>query len=153
MQYRLLRYKIVVLNFILAMVGVVFVIYIVSSAQVKEMSVRFESESLNISTRLQHSFQSSSLVLKALRPIFIGDGIPSYDDFISLTQPLLADIIGIKALEWIPRVKQSEVQSYVSAMHQQGFVGFDITERNHAGQLVEKMSVVNITRFIMSCPC
>ncbi len=135
---RLLRYKMVVFNFILAMVGVVLVVYVVYSAQFKETTARFDSESLNISTRLQHSFQSSALVLKALRPVFSGDRIPSYGDFISLTQPLFTDIPGIKALEWIPRVKQSEVQSYVSAMNQQGFVGFDITERNHAGQLVGK---------------
>ncbi len=138
MFYGLFRYKSVVLNFILAMVAVVLVAYVVYSARFKEMSARFESESFNISMRLQHSFQSSSLVLKALRPMFSGDRIPSFNDFISLTQPLLADITGIKALEWIPRVKQSEVQSYVSAMNQQGFVGFDITERNHAGQLVGK---------------
>ena len=138
MFYRLLRYKMVVLNFILAMVGVVLVVYVVYSARFKETSARFESESLNISTRLQHFFQSSSLVLKALRPNFSGDRIPSFDDFISLTEPLIADTPDIKALEWIPRVKQSEVQSYVSAMNQQGFVGFDITERNHAGQLVGK---------------
>ncbi len=119
MFYGLLRYKIVVLNFISAMVGVVLVVYVVYSARFKETSARFESESLNISTRLQHSFQASSLVLKALRPVFSGDRIPSYDDFISLTEPLIADIPGIKALEWIPRVKQSEVQSYVSAMNQQ----------------------------------
>jgi len=128
----------VVINFILAMVVVGFVVYVVYSAQLKETVARFESESLNISTRLQHYFQSSSIVLKALRPVFSSDRIPSYSDFISLAEPLLADIPGIKALEWIPRVKQSEVQSYVSAMNQQGFVGFDITERNHAGQLVGK---------------
>jgi len=138
MFYRLLRYKTVAVNFILAIGVVVVVVYVVYSAQLKETAARFESESLNISTRLQYSFQSSSLVLKALRPVFSSDRIPRYSDFISLTQPLLADIPGIKALEWIPRVKQSEVQSYVSAMKQQGFVGFDITERNHTGQLVGK---------------
>lgn len=59
--------------------------------------------------------------VRATRALFDASEFVTREEFARFVTPLLADQTGVRALEWIPRVRASEIESYVRAAKDDGY--------------------------------
>ncbi len=74
--------------------------------------------------------------IRQLKAFYDTVGKVERKDFRKFVKPLLSYHSDIQALEWIPRVPQSERKSYEESARKAGFQDFEFIERDVAGQLV-----------------
>lgn len=108
-------------------------VYHFEKIQVENMFVKnSEQSTVDISDQLN----TSLLALKSLAAFYDSSVYVSREEFKTFVTPLLKDIPSLKALEWIPRVKEHERAEYVKAARKY-FPNFQITVRNEQGKMVK----------------
>jgi len=85
-------------------------------------------------TAIERSIESQMLTMLALQNhVKLGH---SRDDFHEFAEPFLSRVIGIQALEWVPRVSGDERDSYVNQAKKDGFSDYDFTVRDNSSNIV-----------------
>jgi len=74
--------------------------------------------------------------LKSLGALYAASPTVNRSQFREFVSRFLADRPGIQALEWIPRVPDSRRAEYEQAAREDGFAGFQFTDRRAQGQMV-----------------
>lgn len=73
----------------------------------------------------------------ALRDVFLASSDVGRAEFSVFSQGILQRHPEIQALEWLPRVAQADLPAFEQAIRAEGFPGFQVIERDSAGQLVK----------------
>jgi PAS domain S-box-containing protein len=85
---------------------------------------------------LTREIEEHILVLECLGGLFDASNQVERDEFQTFAGPLLLTYPGLQALEWIPRVPDSQREVLERAARQDGLVDFTFTERQAGGELV-----------------
>ena len=121
-----------------ALVGVAFsvIIYLAfQSSEQDRVRADVERRAQSYTTAIQAGVDRSVEVVDALGGVFEGSPDQTRAQFRASTKTLLAHHGDIQALEWIPKITNSERASYEQAAQDDGLTGFRITERNSDGSL------------------
>ncbi|MCK5121386.1 MAG: CHASE domain-containing protein [Methylococcales bacterium] len=97
----------------------------------------FEREASERISTIQRSFALNQLAIESSQSFFSTTDDIDHLKFKRFVLPLFSKLPGIKAMEWIPRIKYSEVSKHLSKMQEKGFSGFRLTEKNENGELVD----------------
>ena len=99
--------------------------------------MQFQRQADNLATALQRNINRYTEVLLSVGDLYaVSSSEVSPTAFQTFVQRAIAFNSGIQALEWAPRVPQSEHDRFEQQMRQAGYLDFIITERNVRGQLV-----------------
>jgi len=85
---------------------------------------------------LRRGIELKVLLLESLRALYVGSHEVERHEFHEFVKPFLARLRGVQALEWIPRVPDAHRAAYERAARQDGFSGFQITQREAQGRMV-----------------
>ncbi len=83
---------------------------------------------------IERSVETQQLTMLALQNH--ERSISSRSDFKAFTKPFLDRVIGIQALEWVPRIRGDEREKYVNSAREDGITDFEINVRDSARNLV-----------------
>ncbi len=89
---------------------------------------------------IQRAFALSQLAIEASQSFFSSIDDIDYSKFKRFSSPLIAKSPGIHAIEWIPRIKQSDVNKYLSKIQGESFSDFRLTEKSANGALIDVLS-------------
>jgi PAS domain S-box-containing protein len=102
----------------------------------ERFEAEFREEAERCISGVKRDVQSGMQMLEFLRGYYAGSEHVDRDEFHEFVKPLLANGPTFQALEWTPRVPNSQRATCEEAARQEGCRGFRITERNGEGQLV-----------------
>jgi signal transduction histidine kinase len=84
---------------------------------------------------LERSLQEKLLIMESIRSLYaLFDGKPQAE-FGAFVQPFEGQLEGVQGLLWVVPVPAAERAAFESARQQEGIAGFQITERNAAGNM------------------
>ena len=123
------------------MVGVGVVLSIFAFRAVRnnaamQLAMDFERAASDRVMALERELESSMHELESIGGFFAGSHRVERDEFRAFVRSFLSHSPGIQALEWIPRVKDSQRAAYEEAARQEGYPDFQITDRARQGQMV-----------------
>src|SRR5208337_3753659 len=95
----------------------------------------FSRAAENRYTSLTREIDSDMQALLALKAFYLHSGKITRSQFRAFSTPLLMKHPSIQALEWIPRIRNSEREEYEKAAKREGYSGFHITERAAQGKM------------------
>ncbi len=96
----------------------------------------FERQCQHAVTSLKMGIDTHFFVLNSLRSFYESSDKMTRQEFSQFVRGFLKRYRGIQAIEWIPRVRESERTEYEKSAQHEGFPGFRITQKNHSGRLV-----------------
>jgi PAS domain S-box-containing protein len=85
---------------------------------------------------LKRGIDSNLLIVESLGGLYKASHKVERQEFREFVKPFLLSYPGIQALEWIPRVPDSQRAVYEEGARQDGFPDFQITERQAQGNMV-----------------
>ena len=88
---------------------------------------------------LQRSIHDHMTVLVAIGALYDANDHVDRGQFTRFVSPLLRRHRGIQALEWAPRIVDSERDAWEQAIRAEGFEDFRITERSATGEMVSAL--------------
>lgn len=97
---------------------------------------RFEAHALPQVTMIERTADRFLEVVQSIGAFYAATAVVHRDEFRAFVEPSLRRYPGIQALEWIPRVPDSERAAYEARAHESGHTDFRITERNADKQMV-----------------
>jgi len=86
---------------------------------------------------VKRSFEFNQLAVEASQSFFSATEEINHSKFKKFISPLFSKLPGIKAMEWVPLIKFSEVDKHLSRMQDEGFLGFRLTEKDESGELID----------------
>jgi len=120
-------------------IGLVVSFYLFLEASLSEQ-YQMHYELQNIANEriyaITDTFNDFLQVLTELKAFYESTTSVDRNQFKGFTQPLLAYHSGLRALEWIPLVKDAQRETYRESARKDGLNNYRITERNNVGQLV-----------------
>lgn len=84
---------------------------------------------------IEEDVNRNTLLLEAIRAFYEGSDSVSRNEFTIFVRPFLDSVKGVQALEWIPRVLDSERAEYEKNARLDGLKHFEITDRAEQGQM------------------
>lgn len=100
-----------------------------------ETKIRFEQASHQVNVKLQETLNSSIEVILSLKAFYDSSEFVTREEFKTFASTLLQKNTAIRALEWLPRVYQSQRTEF-EAKAQKIFPNFTIMEMDDQGKLV-----------------
>jgi PAS domain S-box-containing protein len=85
---------------------------------------------------LEKELLAHTEVLESLRSFFENSVEVTREEFASFAEPALERYPAVRALEWIPRIRERERSGHERRARAQGLEGYQIREKNLAGELV-----------------
>ena len=101
-----------------------------------EIETDFASLASERSSALKKVIDAQQLALVAIRGFYDGSRLVKRHEFKAFVEPLFSHAGSIQALEWVPRVRDTERAEYEAAARQDTFEDFQITERDTRGRMV-----------------
>lgn len=117
----------------------VLTVWMYDSTRQKELELRQQElfvVSDNLHDELQYRINDYVGGLQALRGFYLTSQNVTHDEFVAFTTELLAQLPGLRALEWVPRVTAENRDGFTAEMRERVDGGFGITERDESGALV-----------------
>jgi CHASE1-domain containing sensor protein len=99
----------------------------------------FQDDAALRAAELEQEIESSLQVLESLRSFFHASENVTRREFRIFIEPMLAVHHEIQALEWIPRVTESQRSVFVESARKNGLTNFQLTERNKQGRMVRAL--------------
>ncbi|MBL7134087.1 MAG: CHASE domain-containing protein, partial [Phycisphaerae bacterium] len=100
------------------------------------LQVHFERAARDRISTLKREIDADLLILQALVRFYSGSQKVERDEFRTFVAGFLLSHPHIQALEWVPRVRDSQRAAYEAAARKDGYGNFEITERAGQGQMV-----------------
>ena len=121
----------------LAMLAIVLMLFVwVSHWESDRLQFDFRNEANTIAERLDARFAEYLDAVAAIERFMSSSAQVGQDEFRRFVSYLLDTKAGINGLSWNPVVMQAERQAFENSARNEGFVDFQITERNTEGKLV-----------------
>jgi PAS domain S-box-containing protein len=108
----------------------------IRSSRNSQIQAEFTRKTQIMAASLANTIESYFDVLYTVKSLFDSSEKVERHEFQMFVQRLFDRHSGIQALEWIPRVTQSQRSFYEAAVRHEGFLKFQITERQDQGQMV-----------------
>jgi len=102
----------------------------------RKIENEFKQDAMNTCGAVQMRLNLDVLLLNSLRSFYVGSQEVTRREFGQFVGPLLSQMPGIQAMEWIPRVPDARRAEYEAAARRDGLEGFQITERLGQGTMV-----------------
>lgn len=101
--------------------------------QVKqEILTKNRAQIVSVERRLEANLE----VLNSLKSFFYASENVDRKEFKTFVHPLLKNHKSIQALEWVPKIKHHERDTYQRQARSEGFPKFQITEQNEKGEMI-----------------
>jgi PAS domain S-box-containing protein len=107
-----------------------------TSQERARIRVEFEAAAQNYAASVRRSTELAALLVSSARSWHVISGDRGARAFRAFTTPLLRDLRGVGALEWVPRVRAEERADFEASMRAAGVAGFLIKERDAEGTMV-----------------
>jgi GAF domain-containing protein/CHASE1-domain containing sensor protein len=98
----------------------------------------FETRAMHLAVPIERSVQESIEGLRAISSFLEASGTIGRRQFEAFAKREVAEHPSIQALEWVPRVRDSERAAYEAAARREGSPDFQITERSSQGQMIRR---------------
>jgi len=106
------------------------------SAENKVMQAEFNEDSENLYSALKRETDSNLFALESVQALYYISGKEvKRSEFRNFTNHLLKQHTSIQALSWIPRIQDSQRESYERAVRKEGFPDFQFTENSARGKM------------------
>jgi serine phosphatase RsbU (regulator of sigma subunit)/integral membrane sensor domain MASE1 len=119
-----------------AMVLTILAFVNIRSSRNSQIQAEFTRKTQVMAASLANTIESYFDVLYTIKSLFDSSEKVERHEFQVFVQRLFDRHSGIQALEWVPRVTQSQRSFYEAAVRHEGFLKFQITERQGQGQMV-----------------
>ena len=126
----------VVLPTCLAVILTVLAFLNIRAGKWHQIQAEFSRKAQIMATTLGSSFDSYLDVLYSIKGLFDSSQTVTRQEFQIFVQRLFDRHSGIQALEWIPRVTHKQRSLYEAAGRRDGYIDFQITERESQGRMV-----------------
>ena len=100
--------------------------------EVRMVERRFDMVAQEIAHELGHHLSSDSEVLRTLGALFVGNRQPDLKTFQYMSELVIAEHDEIRAIEWVPRIVEANVDSFVAEM-KEVYPGFEIKAFDQSG--------------------
>lgn len=100
------------------------------------LELQFHNAAANHVAAVESVVSSQLLILEAMRSWYAASAERRSEDLDALARPLLENLPGVRALEWVPRVAAGARSAHEAAMRSAGAAGYEIRERAPDGALV-----------------
>ncbi len=108
---------------------------VVRNLEQQNMAVELESAAKERVSALNRNLDHNLKDLDSISAFYAASNEVTRDEFQHFVQPFLAENSSIQALEWVPQVPSSERKEFEKVAEQDGFFGFQFTERDQSGKL------------------
>ncbi len=119
-------------------VGVAFslaVFFAVRWWEYQDIAKVFQLAAEDRALAVKGTFETEAGMLELVRSALDGEAHPRRNEFRRLVAPFLSRSRSIEAVEWVPRVAESERAKFVAATRRDGIEGFRITEMGRDGRM------------------
>ncbi|MCD4728643.1 MAG: CHASE domain-containing protein [Pirellulales bacterium] len=119
-------------------VGVAFslaVFFAVRWWEYQDIAKIFQLAAEDRALAVKGTFGTEAAMLELVRSSLDGDAHPRRNEFRRLVTPFLSHSRSIEAVEWVPRVAESERAKFVADARRDGIEGFRITEMGRDGRM------------------
>ncbi len=116
---------------ILAILGIslsVFGYYSLSKHEQERARVGFERLANKLSADLQKSIELNLETIQSLRDFYVSSQTVERSEFHSFAEGIFSRRVGVRTLEWVPRVKDSELENFETLAHREASPAFRIQE-------------------------
>ena len=127
------RYAFVIAVACVGIVMSVVAFRVVQAWDHQQIEANFEQTAIDTIADVKSSIESDLDVLLAVRSLYAASDSVDRDGFGTFVNSFLPSHPGIQALEWIPRVSDSERAAYEETAREEAFPEFQIFERNAEG--------------------
>ncbi|HYA15348.1 MAG TPA: CHASE domain-containing protein [Syntrophales bacterium] len=110
---------------------------IIQRLDYQRMQEYFERTAEERYSALEREIESNLQVLESIKAHYAATGKVRRSDFQNLVKPLLLNHSSIQALEWIPRIADSQRNMYEETAKRDGFHNFQISDRRAQGVMVK----------------
>ncbi len=110
--------------------------FVIRSWEQRNVQKAFLASADDRTSAVKGAFETEVAMLELVRSSLISDGRIEREEFREILVPFLARSADIRAVEWVPRVPDSERAKYEAAAHRDGIQEFRFTEMDRQGQLV-----------------
>ena len=114
----------------------VAVFFVVRWWESRDINAAFQSAAADRAFEVKNTFETEIGMLDLFRAALMTDGKVEKDEFGEVLQPFHSHDKSIESVEWIPRVPNSQRQTFEAAAQRNGFPGYRITEPNTNGQMM-----------------
>lgn len=122
---------------LLATCAVVVAVFIqVSQSELERLKLQFREESTLMLGTVKSRLDVYMRELSALERFYAASRFVDRDEFKTFVSATLTNYPGLQALEWLPRVPQSQREPFEAQLRAAGHHQFRITERDEANELV-----------------
>jgi len=101
-----------------------------------EIKALFDRAAEERTTAIKEAINDRMHILEAVRSFYYASDFVSREEFRTFVTPFLNRVEGIQALEWIPRVLETERAKYEEDAKRDGIEDFKIIERSDRGHMV-----------------
>lgn len=119
-------------------VGVAFSLAVFCSVrwwEYQDIAKVFQLAAEDRALAVKGTFGTEAAMLELVRSSLDGDAHPRRNEFRRLVTPFLSHSRSIEAVEWVPRVAESERAKFVADARRDGIEGFRITEMGRDGRM------------------
>lgn len=102
----------------------------------QEAEIEFQNLAAERSSRLGEALNRDLAILQSLRGFYAGSSRVDRDEFRVFVEHVHPQAVGIRALEWIPRVSAAERADYEENARADGYSDFRISERSSSGDMI-----------------
>jgi signal transduction histidine kinase len=130
------RYRPLLLLAIASLVISSYAFVLMRSAETHRIEQEFQRIAQKRYTLLHLEFESYFTKLRSLLQLFAASETITREEFTTFVKTFTPGLTTPKALEWVPRVRFEERQSYEESAQENGLQGYRFTELNNQGELV-----------------
>ena len=109
---------------------------VLRDAQEKELQRAYQEEAVPLTVALGRSIEHSLKAIASISGLYAASNKVERDDFRAFFEHTFGHDGEVQAVEWIPRVATGERAAYEAAARRAGFVDFQFSQRNAAGERV-----------------
>ena len=102
----------------------------------RDIAATFQTLADERASAVKDTFEREVGMLTMVRTSLMTDGKVEKDEFRELLEPFHSHDKSIEAVEWLPRVLNSDRQAFEAAAQHNGFEAFHITETGKAGAMI-----------------
>lgn len=103
----------------------------IHKAYVRQLESTFAARTKNVSNGLRENLLFAEQTVQSMANLFEAKMDTSRDEFTEAASHLMTDFLGIRALEWVPKVPQSQRESHEEAAREDGLIGFSFRGWQH----------------------
>lgn len=127
----------VALPLLLTLIVVIAVFIRASSWENQKQRADFQDHTEKVTSTLRSDVQVYVAIVASVERLFAASSHVSRQQYATFVKKTLSTHPGLQALSWLPVVKDAKRADFEYAVQAEGFGGFQIRERNAAGELVK----------------